>query len=50
MIEKTGAIDVYFEETIEILVDDAQPFSVAAAKEVLTENKVEFTSIEKSSI
>ena len=48
MIEQTGALDVYFEDQIQILVDDPASFSLDDAKAVLTANKVEFTQLEMS--
>ncbi len=47
-MERTGAIDVYFEEQVEILVADTEEFSVDTASEVLTELELEFTEIEVS--
>ena len=49
MLEKTSAIDVYFEDEIEILVPDADEFEVDTAKEILAEAKIEYTQIEASS-
>ena len=48
LIEKTGALDVYFEDTIEILMLDEEPLREEAVRAVLTESKVEFSRIEKS--
>ena len=48
LIEKTGALDVYFEETIEILMRDEVPLLEEAVRAVLTESEVEFSRIEKS--
>ncbi len=45
MIEKTGAFDVYFEESIEILVDDSDDFDVDHLREVLDEFAFEYTKI-----
>ncbi|MEM7307196.1 MAG: hypothetical protein AAF682_11030 [Planctomycetota bacterium] len=45
MIERAGALDVYFEEEIEILVADPETFSVAAVEEVLTESEVAFSML-----
>ncbi len=45
MIEKTGAIDVYFEEQIEVLVEEPDLFSMSALEETLEEMKVEYTDI-----
>jgi len=47
-MERTGAIDVYFEEQVEILVADPEEFSVDTASEVLTELELEFSEIEVS--
>ena len=49
MIARTGALDVYFEDQIEILVEDPDLFSVTAVEEILTEMKVEYTKIEEAS-
>ncbi len=48
LIEKTGALDVYFEDTIEILMPDEEPLREEVVRAVLTESKVEFSRIEKS--
>lgn len=48
LIEKTGALDVYFEDTIEILMPNDEPLLEEAVRAVLTESKVEFSRIEKS--
>jgi len=48
LIEKTGALDVYFEETIEILMRDEVPLREEAVRAVLTEFEIEFSRIEKS--
>ena len=48
LIEKTGALDVYFEDTIEILMPDEAPLREEVVKAVLTESKVEFSRIEKN--
>ena len=45
MIQKAGAIDVYFEEAIEILVTDPEAFPVDTAKKVLGDAGIEFTTI-----
>ena len=37
MIAKTGAIDVYFEDEIEILIENPDQFSVADVEETLAE-------------
>lgn len=47
MIEKTGALDVYFEDTIEILMPSEEPPSEQAVREVLTESEIQFTRIAK---
>jgi hypothetical protein len=47
-MEKTGAIDVYFEEAIEILVEQPEIFSVADVKKVLEENEIKFSVIERA--
>jgi hypothetical protein len=46
LIEKTGAIDVYFEEEIQVLVADPDLFDQAAMEETLAELEVEYTDIE----
>ena len=48
MIEKTGALDVYFEDTIEILMPHEEPLREDAVRAVSTESNVEFLRIEKS--
>lgn len=48
LMEKTGALDVYFEETIEILMPNEEPLRGEVVRAVLTEAKVEFSRIEKS--
>ncbi|MHC4377350.1 MAG: hypothetical protein ACYS26_12180 [Planctomycetota bacterium] len=48
MIDRTGALDVYFEDQIQILVGDPASFSMDDAKAVLTANEVEFTQLEMS--
>ena len=45
MIQQTGAVDVYFEDQIEIAVADPDEYSVDEAKRVLTESGVEFTTV-----
>ena len=50
LIEQTGALDVYFEQTIEILMPDEKPLSEETVKTILTESEVAFTRIQKSSI
>ena len=47
-METTGAIDVYFEEEIEILmVDDTVEFSKAEVEKLLDEHEIEFSTIER---
>jgi hypothetical protein len=48
LIEKTGAIDVYFEDEIQVLVEEPELFSLSTLKETLTELEVEFTEISGS--
>ena len=48
LIQKTGAIDVYFGESIEIVVADVETFPVAAAEEVLAEREISYSAIESS--
>lgn len=48
MIDQTGALDVYFEDQIEILVGDPESFSMDDAKAVLTANELEFSQLEMS--
>ncbi len=48
MLEKTGAMDVYFEDAIEIL-SSGDSLTVASIIEVLTEKEIEFTKVEESS-
>lgn len=49
MIEKTGALDVYFEKEIEILLPTPDPLEVAEVKKILEENEVEFSEIRRES-
>lgn len=49
LIEQTGALDVYFEKTIEILMPDEKPLSEETVKSILVEAEVAFTRIQKSS-
>ena len=44
-MKEAGALDVYFEDTIEIVVNDPDDFSIGRAKEVLAESEVEFTTL-----
>lgn len=48
LMKETGALDVYFEDTIEILMPREEPLREEAVKAVLTEAKIEFSRIEKS--
>lgn len=48
MIEQTGAIDVYFEEEIEILVDDPDGYSYEKLESVLDSLEIEYTQIAAS--
>jgi hypothetical protein len=48
LIEKTGAIDVYFEDNIEIVVESTDDFPVEAVKEVLTAAELEYTWVESA--
>jgi len=45
LIEETGAIDVYFEEEIQILVANPELFPMQALESTLDELKVEYTTI-----
>ena len=45
-----GALDVYFEETIEVLVHDPDAFSEEGMKKVLEQNEIEFSDIERTSL
>ena len=47
-MKETAALDVYFEDTIEILMPNEEPLREEAVKTVLTEAKIEFSRIEKS--
>lgn len=47
-MSETGALDVYFEDQIQILVDDPASFSMDDAKAVLTANELKFTQLEMS--
>lgn len=46
MIEHTGALDVYFEDEIEILVADGDSFRDDMIDDVLQEHEVAFTRIQ----
>lgn len=48
MIEKTGALDVYFEDTIEILMLREGLLREETVRAVLTEFEVKFSRIETS--
>ena len=48
-MERTDAIDVYFEDQVEILVGDPEAFPVDAVREVLTGLEIEFSEIEVTS-
>ena len=48
LIEKAGALDVYFEDTIEILMPDEEPLREEVVRAILTEAKVEFSRIEEN--
>lgn len=48
MIERAGALDVYFEDRIEILVQDGAAFREEAVKTVLQECEIGFSRIEKA--
>jgi hypothetical protein len=47
LIERTGALDVYFEDPIEFLMPIEEPPSEEAVREVLTESEIKFTRIAK---
>lgn len=46
LIEKTGAIDVYFEDQVEILVANPEEFALDAVPDVFEAHELEFTEIE----
>ena len=48
MIEETGAIDVYFEDTIEVLVEEPDEFPLTSLRKVLEEKEIEFSEVERS--
>lgn len=48
LIQQTGAIDVYFEETIRILMPNAKPLREDVVRSILDEAQVEFSRIQKS--
>ena len=50
MIEKTGAIDVYFEDEIEILVREPDGFPIAAVEEILSAREIGYSRIEKKDV
>ena len=45
MLERTGAIDVYFEDEIQIVVEDPNEFSIESLEGVLEANEIEYTEI-----
>ena len=45
MIEQTDAIDVYFEDEMQVLVNDVSAFSMEALKSVLETKEVQFSEI-----
>ena len=45
MIQRTGAIDVYFADEIEILVGDPDEYSFEALASVLDTMEIEYTAI-----
>ena len=47
LIEKTGALDVYFEDSIEILMPEGKPLSEEDVRAVLTGAEVAFSRIVK---
>ncbi len=47
MIDATGAVDVYFEKEIEIVITEDGPFAMEKTKQILEDNEIEFTSIER---
>lgn len=49
LIKQTGALDVYFEKTIEILMPDEVPLREEVVRNILGESKVEFSRIQKRS-
>ena len=49
LIQQTGALDVYFERTIQILMPDEKPRHEETVKASLDESKVEFSRIQRSS-
>jgi len=50
LLQKTSAIDVYFEDEIEILVPDPDDFPVEAVREVLNAREIAFSAIAPASI
>lgn len=48
MIRETGALDVYFEDSIEIL-EGEDPVETDAIREVLTDLEVDFSAIDQRS-
>ena len=47
MIEKAGALDVYFEEEIQVLVADSDRFSLPDLEDALDELEVEYSTIDE---
>jgi len=47
LLEKTGALDVYFEDSMQILVSEMDTFSVETLESVLKEKQIAFTTIER---
>lgn len=45
MIEETGALDVYFEDEIQILVDGDTELDVERVAAVLTESEISYSEI-----
>jgi len=50
LIEKAGALDVYFEDTIEILMPQGEPLREEAVKAVLMESEVQFSRIDQGAL
>ncbi len=49
-MEKAGALDVYFEATIRILMLGKEPLREDVVRTILDESEVKFTRITKSSV
>jgi hypothetical protein len=49
LIQQTGALDVYFEEQIEILMPDEKALREDLVRSILSESEVEFSQIQKAS-